>query len=77
MTVTDSAPKPATRRPTRLRLAVAALAVLATCEVVILRLYVGAIQHSTELSIELEHAKGAATIAYAQARRCASLAGSK
>ncbi|HEU4369253.1 MAG TPA: hypothetical protein VFV05_13615 [Methylomirabilota bacterium] len=43
----------------------------------ILRLYVGAIQHSTELSIELEHAKGAATIAYAQARRCASLAGSK
>lgn len=56
-----------------LRIAAAALVVLAVCEVVILHLYVGAIRRSTALSVELEYARGAAAVAYAQAERCSSL----
>ena len=66
--------EPSKRRITELRVAVVALAVLATCEVVILHLYVGAMQRSTEVAVELEYARGAAAIAYAQAQRCSSLA---
>ncbi|HEX9821330.1 MAG TPA: hypothetical protein VGD07_17145 [Methylomirabilota bacterium] len=55
-----------------LRLAAAALVVLAICEIVILHLYVSAIRRSTGLSVELEYARGAAAIAYAQAERCSS-----
>ena len=59
-----------TRSIPSLRLAVAALVVLVICEGVILHLYVGAIRHSTVLSVELEYARGAAAVAYAQAQRC-------
>jgi hypothetical protein len=48
------------------------LAVLALCEVVVLTQYVGAIHRSTELSLQLEYARGAVMIAHAQALRCSS-----
>lgn len=51
-------------------LAVILVLLLIVCEIVILRQYVGAIQRSTELALELEYARGAVMIASAQAQRC-------
>jgi hypothetical protein len=60
-------------RSTGLRMALGALVVLAVCEVIVLQLYVGAIRRVTELTVDLEYARGAAVIASAQANRCDSL----
>jgi hypothetical protein len=45
---------------------------LAACEVVILQLYIGAIRHVAELTVDLEYARGTAMIANAKAHRCTS-----
>jgi hypothetical protein len=59
------------RRVFRLGL-VAALVILGVCETVILCLYVGAMRQATELSVELEFARGATLVASARAERCMS-----
>jgi len=60
-------------RPAGLRLAIGALVVLAVCEVIVLQLYLGAMRRTTELTVDLEYARGAAVIASAQANRCETL----
>jgi hypothetical protein len=62
----------AERRRTGMRFAVGALVILGACEIMILQLYVGAMQRLRDLTIELEYARGSATIASAQAQRCGS-----
>ena len=56
-----------------LRLSIIALVLLGACEIVILQLYVGAMQRVSDLGVELEYARGAAMVSSAQAQRCISL----
>jgi len=62
-----------TRRPAGFRLVLGMVVVLAVCEVAILQLYVGALQRVTDLTVELEDARGTAVVADARALRCNSL----
>jgi hypothetical protein len=64
---------PMTGIRTRLALlATVAIVLLTVCEAVLLWQYVGAMQRTTELSVELEYVRGAAMMAQAQAQRCSS-----